>query len=758
MKIDTWNPRRVTLAVAAAFAGWTAILLRHLLRSPATSIAPDVGDPVLNAAILQWNATTLPLSAEWWAFPAFAPASGVTAFTEHLLGLWPFASPVVWLTGQPVLAYNVVLFLSFPLSGVAMFALVRRLTGSVPAAVVAGAAFAFSPYRAVHLSHLQMLMTFGMPLALLGLHAYVVEGRRAGLVAVVAGWLAASLSNGYFLVFFAVYAGAWLLWFGSPRDRIRRAGISTAVIALASLPLVPLLFTYFRIHRQYGFARGLDEIRAFSADLAGLVAASPLAPAAARVAAGNQTESALYPGLAAIALGGIGVALSMPARAPEAALPYRAGRWFAAAALFFAATGMLAALVDLQVELPLGLRVSLTNPVKPWLIGAVFLLLAWLSRPRPRAAVAGRNPIWFYAMAAVLMLLLSLGPDARYRGETFMTGAPYSWLLALPGVSGLRVPARFWMLGVMSLSVLAGFGVAALARNGRRQTPLIAGAAIAAILAEGWMAVVPLPIHAPPEAPRGVTLIDWPLGEPADDAAAQLAAVTGGYRVVNGYSGYRPPHYWALERAMSLRDGDVLRFLRRLGPLHISIPATDATGLVDWVTEIEPKAERVRPPGGHHLYLLPALPAAELPPPATTVPVKMVGASCNAPNVGLAADNDLSTRWECGVYSQGQRLVADAGGTIEFAGITMALANHASDFPIALRVELSESGGDPWITVWEGLTLAATVQAALEDPVRVDVTLRFPPHRGRYVSVTQTADPSQTGWTVGEFRVLVPAR
>src|SRR5688572_4488409 len=152
--------------VAALYTMWTIALMWPVLRRASETIPMDVGDPVLNAAILHWNATTIPLSHDWWNFPSFAPAARVTAFTEHLLGLWPLSTPVVWLTGNPLLAYNVVFFLSFPLAGLAMFCLVRWLTGSTAGACVAGAAFAFNPYRGAQFSHIQMLMTFGMPLAL----------------------------------------------------------------------------------------------------------------------------------------------------------------------------------------------------------------------------------------------------------------------------------------------------------------------------------------------------------------------------------------------------------------------------------------------------------------------------------------------------------------------------------------------------------------------------------------------------------------
>ena len=101
MKLRGW---RSVLLVAGVYAAITVAMMPATLRHPASTIPMDVGDPALVASILEWNATTLPLSRHWWNFPSFYPAPGVTAFTEHLLGLWPITSPIVWITGNPLVA------------------------------------------------------------------------------------------------------------------------------------------------------------------------------------------------------------------------------------------------------------------------------------------------------------------------------------------------------------------------------------------------------------------------------------------------------------------------------------------------------------------------------------------------------------------------------------------------------------------------------------------------------------------------------
>ena len=110
-------------------------------------------------------------------------------FTEHLLLTYPVASPVIWLSGNPVLAYNIVSFVAMPLNGIAAYALARELTGSSAAAFIAGLAFMCAPYQSVHLSHVQQMTSFEMPFALLWLHRYFRTKRRLALVWFGVGWL-----------------------------------------------------------------------------------------------------------------------------------------------------------------------------------------------------------------------------------------------------------------------------------------------------------------------------------------------------------------------------------------------------------------------------------------------------------------------------------------------------------------------------------------------------------------------------------------
>src|SRR5262245_18747682 len=113
--------------------------------------------------------------------------------------MYTVASPVYWLTRHPLLAYNLSLFLSWPLSAFGASLLVRRLTRREAAALLAGLAFGFGPIRAPAFGHMQTLATFGLLFALAGLHGFLEGGRRRWLVLFGASWLQLGLANGYYI-------------------------------------------------------------------------------------------------------------------------------------------------------------------------------------------------------------------------------------------------------------------------------------------------------------------------------------------------------------------------------------------------------------------------------------------------------------------------------------------------------------------------------------------------------------------------------
>ena len=90
------------------------------------------------------------------------------------------------------------------------------------------------------------------------------------------------------------------------------------------------------------------------------------------------------------------------------------------------------------------------------------------------------------------MWLLSLGPAPTLMGQPLMYRGPYALLMYLPGFNSLRVPARFWMTVTLCLAVIGAMVFARLTEKLGRMR--LAAAAIVAfgVLADTWMAAMPL--------------------------------------------------------------------------------------------------------------------------------------------------------------------------------------------------------------------------------------------------------------------------
>src|SRR5262249_39425329 len=150
------------------------------------------------------------------------------------------AAPLIWLGVAPVLVHNIMLLGAIVLSAAAMFALVRYLTGSHGAALLAGTIFAFAPYRFEHIMHMELQWAMWVPLAFLALHKTIERARiRDGLAtgAAVALQVLSSIYYGVFLATLLSISGV-LLYLGHSWAYIRRSIVPLAAGAILAVALV----------------------------------------------------------------------------------------------------------------------------------------------------------------------------------------------------------------------------------------------------------------------------------------------------------------------------------------------------------------------------------------------------------------------------------------------------------------------------------------------------------------------------------------
>jgi hypothetical protein len=322
-------PRREAAIVLLGFAA-LAVLFTFPLSLHLGSVGRvDNGDGQFSIWNVAWVARALvrdPLHV--LDANIFYPHLGTLTYSETNLGAGALAVPIYWTTRNAYAAHNVVLLLSFVLSGAGMYYLVRYLTADRRAAAIAGICFAFCPYVMAHTPHIQLLMTAGLPFSLLALHRLVerrtaADGATLGLVLAIQTYFC-----GYYAVFAVLMVGfaalVMMAWRGLWKDLDFWKAIGAGAIVAVALAL-PLVAAFASHQRATGFARSLQSAREFSAVWRDYLASASYAHAPLLAIAGRRpTGDMLFPGVVTLAFGAAGAAIAWRAggRLREAAVVY----------------------------------------------------------------------------------------------------------------------------------------------------------------------------------------------------------------------------------------------------------------------------------------------------------------------------------------------------------------------------------------------------------------------------------------------------
>jgi hypothetical protein len=305
-----------TLAVLGLFglltvvATWPQAL--HL-----SSQAPLHQDVYFNMWRLRWFAHALVTpSAHLFDANIFHPDPRTLALSDAMVVEGIVAAPLVWAGMRPVLVQNLLILGAIAASGAAMFALVRYLTGSRGAAIVAGVVFAFAPYRFEHIMHMELQWAMWMPLAFLALHRTFDTGKwKYGLAtgACIALQMLSSIYYGIFLASLIAVAAILLVFRdrGAPVSRVMWPLAAGAVLAAAISAAYAR--PYLRTHDRVG-DRPADEIAAFSARPSSYLAATPGNWLYGRTRSRAGAERRLFPGIIPIVLAIAGLLLRTPSR------------------------------------------------------------------------------------------------------------------------------------------------------------------------------------------------------------------------------------------------------------------------------------------------------------------------------------------------------------------------------------------------------------------------------------------------------------
>ncbi len=302
-----------SLTALIFFVAWTVVATYPLALAPANHIE-NWGDPLLNVWIPAWDLHQLgrdPLHL--FDAPIFYPAPNTLALSELLLVQALEMLPIVALTGNFILAYNLVVLLTFVLCGFSAYLLARQALPAPPSLVV-GAAYAYSFYRVGEYSHIQILSAQWIPLALLALlHFWRRPRWRTALL--FAACVILQLLSSFYLGLFLLVALVFELIFLIIADRqlpnvtfltrLGSAALLTAVVVL------PFSLPYFQVEQQFGLSRSLGDAIGGSATIRSYLAVPPTSwlygTSTLPVLQHFQTDETLFPGLITLALALVGI-------------------------------------------------------------------------------------------------------------------------------------------------------------------------------------------------------------------------------------------------------------------------------------------------------------------------------------------------------------------------------------------------------------------------------------------------------------------
>src|SRR5688500_4065081 len=358
---------------------------------------------------------------------------------EPVLGTTILVAPLAPFTSDAVLLMNLARLMTFVASGVTAYACARGLGSAEGPALVAGAAFAFSPIRTDQLGHLSTLGTQWLPMVVLFLFRFFRLGRARDALLAAAAFVLAALACGYHGVIgllvlpIAAVPLAWGRW-----NRMPMAALAAVVAGAGLLPL-------YLLHRNaldpLGYVRSASETAFFSAPLESFLATHSWnrvwgeATAAFRTSHSNN----LFPGLVLPLLAVTGAIAS-----------WRDGRRPTREAVALGVLALAAAAVAVGPEITmfgqaigpgpfaLARELEVFQMIRvPARAGAFLALALALLAAKALHRWRGR-PIWIAAAgaAAVLETVIAPLPLPSWAG-VFDSARPvpavYTWLAAQPG-------------------------------------------------------------------------------------------------------------------------------------------------------------------------------------------------------------------------------------------------------------------------------------------------------------------------------------
>jgi hypothetical protein len=323
----------------------------------------------------------------------------------------------------------------------------------------------------------------------------------------------------------------------------------------------------------------------------------------------------------------------------------------------------------------------------------------------------------------------------------------------VPGLDGLRVPARFTLIAVLCTAIFTGLLLARVRLAGVAREWLLFGSVALLALLETWpppLAMASLPAQAP-YVPEDATVIELPFGN-EQELPALYRSMLHQRPIVNGFSGYFPMSHLTMALCLSHHDPECLSKLRQtVGPLEIVIERrADADGVWQELAGRVPDAQiRVQTAE----FVIYHVPGTALQSEFEHAPIKSLTATVQSNDVALALDGNFRTQWSTGRGQATNDAVTIETDRALITGVELWLNTSSSrNYPRGLVIETSEDG-KRWGRAWEGSTEQAQFMTLLASGLP-GTRITFPPRQARFVRLTETLNDLGTPWSIAELAVL----
>lgn len=531
------NSYKTHLIVIILYAILTIILTFPLFFHMDTWLS--LGDPAFNTWVLAWDVHSL-LTDPFDLFNTniFYPLTKNTlAFSEHLIANMLVAFPVIVITNNPILAYNIILFLSFIFSGYGMFLLIKYYITDDYSAFIGGVVFAFCTIRFAHIYHLQLLTVQWMPFCLLYLDKFLHKGDSRNLFLLYIFYVLQILSSWYSAFYITISLGVYALGILTLYEEARKNlyqrsyQLKTILFLICIFVAVaPFAYPYIQVANEYGFVRSLDDVSYFSADL-GDYFLTPI-------------DNLIY---------------------GKISYPFQINRNTAEHSLFPGISALLLSMYGLFLLR----RIKFGGKCKIALINISDKI---------------QN---IYLIIALIAFILSLGYPLHFFGHILNIEMPYKYLFEyFPGFKSMRVPSRFGIIFMLSLSVLVGYGLSKLIDSKTKiKKNILFFILLSLILIESLYIPMGSGIPINPEIPE---MYKYLANEKDDFAIVELPSNLWNdtkymyystyhwKKMVNGYSGFLPYDYSETMRIFqSFPSNDSINLSKIIGVKYVLIHMKD---------------------------------------------------------------------------------------------------------------------------------------------------------------------------------------